>query len=122
MRRAARHFRRSMAALALSVHLVGCYSWKAAPVGPVLQAQQPDLIRVTTVDGQRIELVQWTVRGDSLVGTHPRRNTSAALALADVQDIKVRRLSGVKTGLAVGIPLVIIGGFVTVIAIGANIQ
>ena len=100
---------RSIVVLVVSVHLVGCFSWHATPVTPVLQAQKPDRIRVTTVDGERIKFERWAVRGDSLVGAVGRAGVSTGLAVADVRSIETQQFAFLNT-LGLILLVFVVGG------------
>ena len=83
----------------------GCASWHRSPFTPERQlTEQPEnrTLRVVAKGGRHIELEDAHVDGDSLIGTapvrqapgsrmHPVPRERAAVALADVQDLQVRK-------------------------------
>jgi len=62
---------RSVLLLFLLLHLTACYTWQGvattSPAG-VIEATQPDRVRVTMPDGTQVELENPSVEGDELVG------------------------------------------------------
>jgi hypothetical protein len=51
--------------------LTGCTSWQVRPGSPdvLIGEQNPELVRLTTVDGERVTLSSPTVRDSLIIGT-----------------------------------------------------
>jgi hypothetical protein len=80
-------------------------------------ADKPDRIRVTHTDGRRFTIVSPVLQGDSLVGSTlfgPMGvpGGRSAIAIADIRNVELHRISGGRTALAVG-------GGVTVLLVAA---
>jgi len=106
--------RRPIACLLLPCYLAACTSWQTQELAPeqVLAQEQPDQVRVTLSDGQRLELRYPAVHGDTLTGMREARQV--AVPLERVSRLELREADGGKTLLLVG--GVMLG---TVIAAGA---
>lgn len=76
-----------------------CYTWRATSTSPaeVVRAEAPLRVRVS-VDSARVVIRSPTVVADSLIGE------SARVAVADVRQLEVRRISWGRT-LALYVPL-----------------
>jgi hypothetical protein len=101
-------------ALLVATTLNGCTSWRVQPVSPeqLLNDEHPKAVRVQRPDSSRVILDSPRLVGDSLLGTTHGR--PAGVAVADITGIAVRRSNTLKTagaivGIAVAIPVVIIG-------------
>jgi hypothetical protein len=97
----------SLALLPLLLGSQGCRSWQVQdpPIAPHVE-RGPDVVRLTLVDGRRLELLRPSVRNDSIVGTPygvPRSPggvpaaASPAVALADIVRIEVRKTDRTRT-------------------------
>ncbi len=97
---------RPVALLLLCAQMSACATWQRPHTGVApaqhVAAAEPPRVRILTSSGDRLEIVGPTVVGDSIVGTtggrqpHPR-----AVAIADVKEIRVRRVSAAATTAAV---------------------
>jgi hypothetical protein len=116
--------RAALAAGLLATTLVagaGCLTWRPAPAtlpaAQAVTAARGRPVRLTTRASGRVELRGPRVIGDSVIGETPAREPDivkarAAVALADVTAVQVRRVSVGRTALA------LVGGTL-VTAIGA---
>jgi len=111
---------RATAALVLLAYLPACTSWQV--VGPqpeqFVQQQAPGMIRVTRVDGTRVQLAAPEVRGDTLVGSlkdGTARDTARQLGvpLSEVGSVQVRKFSAMRT---LGLVAAVFGATVVVYA------
>lgn len=109
--------RRCLTALLLAAYLPGCtaYHQTATPVAELTAPPKSVArLRVTRLDGSRLQIWEPFVARDSIVGTStppgksPRRR--AVVALADVQSIAVRKVDA-------GMTLVGVVGTATVISL-----
>ena len=113
---------RKPAILLIALHLNACSSWRpgTAPVGELLRTDPPDIVRVTTTDGETRVLDHPVVVGDQLSSeavlrvcppddpihpcpvTHVDGISVAPLALDEITLVEVRTFSPLKTvgGLA----------------------
>jgi hypothetical protein len=77
-----------------------------APTPVVVSDREGRTVRVKLTSGEKVELFDATLRGDSIVGyTAPRSSAqrqTRSVATADVREIAVRKFSPVMTVLAVG--------------------
>ena len=102
---------RAVLLLFLVLNVTACYTWQGvATTRPIelIEATQPDYIRVLKPDGTQVELENPSVEGDQLVGTTTTRSggsfepSDASVPLADVLMIEIRELSlGRTAGLGV---------------------
>jgi len=98
-------FRRVVSLLLLAAYLPACTIYQATsqPLAELTAAPKPvERVRVTTLEGSRIQVWSPRVAGDSLVGfTKPggRTETRIALALTDIWSTEVQE---VDTALTVG--------------------
>ena len=100
---------RAVLLLFLMLHLTACYTWQgvatATPI-ELIEATQPDYIRVLKPDGTQVELENPSVEGDQLVGTIPTRSgggfvtSDASVTLEDVLQIEIRNFSLGRSVLA----------------------
>ena len=97
--------------LFLLLNLTACQTWQGvattSPAG-MIEATQPDRVRVTVRGEGEVELANPSVEGDQLVGTTTTRSggsfepSDASVPLADVLMIEIRELSlGRTAGLGV---------------------
>ena len=93
---------RAVLLLFLVLNLTACYTWQGvATTRPIelIEATQPDYIRVLTQDGTQVELENPSVEGDQLVGTTTTRSggsfepSDASVTLEDVLQIEIRNFS-----------------------------
>ena len=99
--------------------LSACTKWQVQQASPqqLLTQHQPEKLRVSLVDNTDVVLRRPEIRGDSLYGVRdeselrldyasgrpPSHGASAALPLADVEKVAVRKIDPVTTGLLVGV-------------------
>ena len=108
--------------------LSGCRTWQPTTVSPrvLIAEEQPRLIRVTGPDGVPRVVAGPRIEGDAIVvaaecrrSPSPRGGymcpTEAVLALNDVRDIEVRRVSAGRTAL-----LLLVAAPVWVVAAAAS--
>jgi hypothetical protein len=100
-------------------YLSACTKWQVQQVSPqqLLTQGQPEKLRLSLVDNTEVVLRRPEIRGDSLYGVRdesalrldyasgrpPSHGASAALPLADVEKVAVRKINPVTTGLLVGL-------------------
>lgn len=95
---------------------VACHSWRVSdrPVSRVLAEDDPEEVRVTLADGTTPTFLGPRLEGDSLVGRTYQGGPPRTIALADIRQVEVRRISVAKTSLvAVGL------GFTTLVVVAA---
>ena len=97
-------------ALALFVlYLPACTTWRAQsfPAQAVIRDDHPKRIRLTRLDGSRVELTNPRIVGDSIVGTRPGWRgfvDGPAVALDDIRIVETREIDdGKTTALVVGL-------------------
>jgi len=100
--------RRHGSAILLAIWLSACTGWQAQRVAPERVLQDSQFVRrgvrVTTLDGRRLEIAHPGLRADTLTGT---RDTGAvAIPLGQVRKLDVRRPSAARTAALVGGSLV----------------
>ena len=107
--------RRPTSAVLLVLHLTGCLTWQATTTPlPELTAgaKPPESVRITTVDGEQLEVQEPRVHLDSLIGgSHPDTGW-VFVALADIDKVEVQKRNVLKT--AAGVVLIV--GLVWLIA------
>ena len=100
--------------LFLMLHLTACYTWQGVATtspGGMIEATQPDRVRVVVRGEGKVELANPSVDGDQLVGAD-----GVSLPLADVLMLETREFNFGKTiGLGalllfVGLPTLIVLG------------
>ena len=93
---------RAVLLLFLVLNVTACYTWQGvATARPIelIEATQPDYIRVLKPDGTQVELENPSVEGDQLVGTTATRSggsfepSDASVTLEDVLQIEIRNFS-----------------------------
>jgi hypothetical protein len=99
-------------------YLSACTKWQVQQVSPqqLLAQGQPEKLRISLPDNTEVVLQRPEIRGDSVYGVRdesglrpggPRRppshGTHAALPLADVEKVEVRKIDPITTGLLVGV-------------------
>jgi hypothetical protein len=97
------------ASILLAASALACHSWQVQNTSPaVVLRDRPASVEVHPVLGAKFVLVQPILVGDTITGR--RAGTSAAIPLAAVDHLAVRRFSSGKTTLLVlGIPAGIFG-------------
>ena len=90
---------RAVLLLFLLLNLTACYTWQGvattSPAG-VIEATQPDRVRVTMPDGTQVELENPSVEGDELVASG-----GFSMLFADIVILESRKFSMDRTMLAV---------------------
>jgi hypothetical protein len=101
--------------------LSACHTWKVQELTPsqVVAEKQPGRIRLTTLDGDKIQIGDPTVSNGEIVGHPVRRNAGGyyravrsetlRLATDSVARIEVREINGPVTAIAVLFGLVVVG-------------
>ena len=104
---------RAVLLLFLVLHLTACYTWQGVATtspGGVIEATQPDHVRVVVRGEGEVELVNPSVEGDQLVGAG-----GVSLPLADVLMLETREFSLRRTVLVVlGAPVLYLVIYMTV--------
>ena len=94
---------RAVLLLFLMLHLTACYTWQGvATTSPaaLIEATQPDRVRVTVRGEGEVELENPSVEGDQLLGAN-----GVSLPLADVLMLEIREFNWGRTLLlAIAIP------------------
>lgn len=92
-------------ALALFVlYLPACTTWRAQsfPAQAVILDEHPKRIRLTRLNGSRVEITNPRIVGDSIVGASPgSRRLAAAVALDDIRFVETRQIHAGNTTLLV---------------------
>jgi hypothetical protein len=86
---------RAVLLLFLVLHLTACYTWQGiATTSPaqLIEAMQPDHVRVLVRGEGEVELENPSVEGDQLLGAN-----GASLPLADVLMLEIREFDIVRT-------------------------
>ena len=114
---------RAVLLLFLLLNLTACTSWRSVTTqspGQLIEALQPDRVRVTMQGGIQMELERPAVDGDELVGTARIRTggrvvPSNSVSLADVLMLEIREFSLGRTVLVVlGAPVLYLVIYMTV--------
>jgi hypothetical protein len=100
--------RLEMAGLMLGSGISGCHSWRveSTPLPETLAARRPDRIQVRGADTAYVELRHPSLVGDSIIGEARADHARIAVALGDIQQVRIRRPDAVKT---VGLVAAIVG-------------
>lgn len=99
--------RRAISLVLLALTGPGCYSWQRVPITPTLVEHHPDVARLTLANTARLELRYPVLLGDSLIGVAGNRRSG--VALADVTEVRVHRISWTRTAIHWGIPVLLLG-------------
>ena len=93
--------------LAIPLFLAGCYTWSTSPppVQPVVEEHEGDHVQVKVEGKARFDLHEVQIVGDSLIGTTGAGNRFA-VAVADVEYVRVQKTDTVKTGLIMAVVMV----------------
>ena len=96
-----RHSLPGAACLLVVALLVSCHSWRVSdrPMPRALSEDDPEEVRVTLSDGSVTTFLGPRLEGDSLVGRTWKGGPERTVALADVVQVEVRKLSIAKTSL-----------------------
>ena len=99
---------RAVLLLFLVLHLTACYTWQGvattSPAG-VIEATQPDRVRVVVRGEGEVELANPSVEGDQLVGTTTTRTGGSfepsddSISLEDILQLEIRNFSWGRTVL-----------------------
>ena len=93
----------------LALSLAACSTWRVqtGPTPEVLGSQKPRMVRLSLRSGERIQLFDAALIGDSVVGfTVPSRRPGAqrlAVAAADVTKVEFQKTNAVLTVVAIGV-------------------
>jgi len=103
MRRSRLALIHSLILAVLPLPATGCSSWHDTPGldAAALTEQQPSRVRLRLTSGQRVELRQPTLQGDSVIGL--AKGDTTRLAASDVASTGIRRFSVGRTAARVGI-------------------
>ena len=113
--------RRRISAFLLVVFVFGCTSWHVEGVTPqaFFANQPPARVRVTLVSGEKLEIHQPRLVGDSVLGTPRPGGFPVQVALADIREVETSGTSTAKSaGLGLGI-VAVIGVVAAVVALAA---
>ena len=95
--------------LFLVLHLTAYYTWQGVATrspAQLIEATQPDYVRVLKPDGTQVELENPSVEGDQLVGTTPTRSggsletSDASVSVEDILQLEIRNFSLGRSVLA----------------------
>ncbi|HIF56005.1 MAG: hypothetical protein ABGY10_06465 [bacterium] len=114
---------RTVLTLFLVLHLTACYTWLGvATTSPaqLIEATQPDYVRVLKPDGTQVELANPSVEGDQLVGTTTTRTggrfepSDDSISLEDILQLELRSFSllrsiGAGFGMFWGVIILVVG-------------
>ena len=105
---------RAVLLLFLVLHLTACYTWQGvattSPAG-VIEATQPDRVRVVVRGEGEVELENPSVEGDQLLGAN-----GVSLPLADVLMLEIREFN---LGRTVGLVL-LLSPLTALVCLGGN--
>jgi hypothetical protein len=108
---------RRTAILSTALLWSGCMTWRTEtrPAAEVVNGPPAlDYVRVTQLNGKRVELLHPQVRNDSLLGLN--RGKPHGMPVADIRELATHHGSPGKTlGLILGLP----AAFVVVLAVGS---
>ena len=108
---------RAVLLLFLVLHLTACYTWQGvattSPAG-VIEATQPDRVRVTMPDGTQVELENPSVEGDELVASGGFSMPSADVVILESRKFSMDRTVLLVLGTVVGAPVLILGIYMIV--------
>ncbi len=102
---------RSVLLLFLLLHLTACYTWQGvattSPAG-VIEATQPDRVRVTMPDGTQVELENPSVEGDELVASGGFSMPSADVVILESRKFSMDRTVLLVLGGVLALPVALI--------------
>jgi hypothetical protein len=110
-------FRPMISVILLAAYLPACTAYHQTDESVVQLTAPPkpaDRVRVTTVDGTRVQIWSPRVQGDSLFGKNaaPGKETGGVtVALADVRSVEVQKVDALKTFGGVLVVSAVIGLF-----------
>lgn len=96
--------RRSASAVLLTLHLTGCVTWQATttPLPDLTSGDKPPAsVRVTTTEGEELEVMEPRVHLDSLIGGSKPDTGWVFLALADIDKVEVQKRNVLRTAAGV---------------------
>jgi len=96
--------RRALSVLLLTLYLPSCTFWTATETPlPELTgtATPPALVRITTVDGEVIDLQDPRVHNDTVIGGAVPDTGWVFVAMADITKVEVKEKSVLKTAVGV---------------------
>ena len=107
--------------LALITWFSACHKWVPLepPVLQTLEATDPDMIRVTRIDGRQVTLKEPRINQDSLIGFWDESSSSrtTSMPIEAVEGIEERRSDPLATvGLIVGVPVLVFGALSLLVA------
>lgn len=101
---------RPIALLLLMLHLAACTSWQLSTVSPpqLIQEEEPGLVRLTQMNGDRSVVDNPEIRGDSIVSGDTRSCKRldcrrSSVVISDIAQIEVGRPSQSRTAALVAI-------------------
>ena len=91
---------RFITTLLLMLHQPACYGWRPASLEQ-LTPSQPETMRFTLTNGERLVMVKGRLVDDTLVGRVGNISTEIRLVVArrDVRDVEFQRLDPAATGV-----------------------
>ena len=102
---------RGVLLLFLLLHLTACYTWQGvattSPAG-VIEATQPDRVRVTMPDGTQVELENPSVEGDELVASGGFSMPSADVVILESRKFSMDRTVLLVLGGVLALPVALI--------------
>lgn len=104
-------------ALLVGLVLTGCTSWQPGTVAPaqLLGEKHPESVRVIRTDDSRVRMYWPHIVGDSLRGTGVTNAQQLSVALADVREIDLPKISAGRTIGVVLLTGVLVAGLVIVV-------
>ena len=102
--------RRFIATVLLPCYLAACLTWQPQEVSPeqALGDGQPDKVRLTLIDGNRIVMEEPRILGDSLTGVYSGRQVT--IPLSAVTEVELRgNISGEEAIAAVFVTAAFLG-------------
>ena len=104
---------RAVLLLFLVLHLTACYTWQGVATtspGELIEATQPDRVRVVVRGEGEVELANPSVDGDQLVGADGISMPLADLLMLEVKKFSMGRTIGLFGLVFVGGPILIVLG------------
>ena len=102
---------RAVLLLFLVLHLTACYTWQGvATTSPaeVIEATQPDRVRVVVRGEGEVELANPSVEGDQLVGAGGVSMPLADVLMLETREFSLGRTIGLVLGTVVLVPVALI--------------
>ncbi len=86
---------RSVATVVIATLLTGCMIWEPASLTPQIIADStPSVVRVTLLDGSRVNVTEPYILGDSLIGDRYRGRMRVAFPLNEIAVIETPEIDG----------------------------